>query len=174
MEGLWVGGETQKCCSAYPWRFQAKAALCTLAEFRAKAEAVGCGIPSRTWGLSNTQLWCFQRFLTGLFESKQHLFRQSPVTCSNKSSVKGFWGHHNVLAECWSCRISLCQGASGCRVKSTVRKWLFVVIYLQKDILIQDDVCATMFANQPGYVYCAGTWEKLLCVSLILDYGFCQ
>lgn len=48
--------------------------------------------------------------------------------------------------------------ASGCRMQSAVRKWLFVVIYLQIDVFIKDDVCARMcpVAKQLDYAYCAG------------------
>lgn len=62
-------------------------------------------------------------------------------------------------------------------MKSTVRKWLFVVIYLQKDTLIQDDVYAAMFAVQASLVMCIVQEygeNCLLCVSLILDYDFCK
>lgn len=50
-KGFRPGLRPRNAAVGYPWRSQAKAALCTLAEFCAKAEAVGRGIPSRSWGV---------------------------------------------------------------------------------------------------------------------------
>lgn len=49
-------------------------------------------------------------------------------------------------------------------MQSTVRKELFVVIYLQIDVFIKEDVRGRMctLANQLAYVYPAGSWRKTL------------